>query len=232
MNHLLLFAENDDPMVGIIAVGVAVVVVTVIIVLSRRYERNRKESLAEIARANDLELVADEDGVHRARVEGFKLGNVGRGRRLKNVISGAWAGEDLMFCDYRYTTGHGKHSSRHSLSILFLSLDRPCPDLIMGPEGVFSKVAQAFGAKDIDFLTHPEFSKSFILRGEDEDAIRERFDFDLLEFFEPWRGVSLEVSGGELAYYRNNKRCKPELLDAFIEEGLALKAAFDGKPRS
>jgi hypothetical protein len=226
---LLLFAENDDPLAGIIVVGVVVIVVTVIIVLSRRHERHRKESLAEIARANDLELGADEDGVHRAHVEGFKLGNVGRSRRLNNVISGAWAGEDLMICDYRYTTGHGKNSRRHSQSILFLSLNRPCPDLIMGPEGVFSKVAQAFGAKDIDFLTHPEFSKSFVLRGEDEDAIRERFDFDLLEFFERWSGVSLEVSRGELAYYRNNKRCKPELLEAFIEEGLALKAAFDGK---
>jgi len=230
MNHLLLFAENDDPMVGIIVVGVVVVVVTVVTVVSRRYERRRLESLGEIARAHDLQLGADEDGAHRAHVEGFKLGNVGRSRRLKNVISGAWAGEDIMFCDYRYKTRHGKNSRRHSLSILFLSLERPCPDLSMGPEGVASKIFQAFGAKDINFLTHPEFSKSFILRGDDEDAIRERFDFDLLEFFEGWGGVSLEVSRGELAYYRYNRRCKPELLEAFIEEGLALKAAFDGGP--
>jgi hypothetical protein len=133
-----------------------------------------------------------------------------------------------MFCDYRYKTGHGKNSRRRSMSVLFLSLERPCPDLSMGPEGVASKIFQAFGAKDINFLTHPEFSKSFILRGDDEDAIRERFDFDLLEFFEGWGGVSLEVSSGELAYYRYNRRCKPELLEAFIEEGFALKAAFDG----
>jgi len=230
MSYLLLFAESDDPTAAITLLGIAVVVVTVVTVVSRRYERRRLESLGEIARTHDLQLGADEDGAHRAHMEGFKLGNVGRNRRLKNVISGAWAGEEIMFCDYRYRVGHGKRSHRRSMSILFLSLDRPCPDLSMGPEGVAAKVFQSFGAKDIDFLTHPEFSKSFILRGDDEDAIRERFDFDLLEFFEGWGGVSLEVSSGELAYYRYNRRCKPELLEAFIEEGLALKAAFDGGP--
>ncbi len=228
MNHLLLIAEGGDRF--LIPVVTVLFVVTVITVLSRRYERHRKEALAEIARANDLELVADESGTHRAHVEGFKLGNVGRSRRLNNVISGTWAGEEIMFCDYRYTTGHGKQSRRHSLSILFLSLSGPCPDLSMGPEGAFSKVTQAFGAKDIDFLTHPEFSGSFVLRGDDEDAIREHFDFDLLEFFEGWKGVSLEVCAGELAFYRFNKRCKPELLESFLEEGLALKAALDGEP--
>ena len=61
MNHLLLIAEGDDRvLIILIPVVIALLVVTVITVLSRRYERSRRDALAEIARANGHELVADE----------------------------------------------------------------------------------------------------------------------------------------------------------------------------
>jgi len=232
MNNLLLFVENDDPMAAIIFVGIAVVVVTVITVISRRYERRRAESFVEMVEDLGLEFSQEDEGGPGSRLGLFQVGNVGRGRKMKNVVSGVWSGEDLVFCDYKYVTGHGKRSRRHSQSLVILTLNGDCPNLLMMPEGIFSKVVQAFGAADINFPSNPEFSKRFVLRGDDEDAIRERFNSDVLEFFEGCPGVSLEVRDGELVFYRHNRRCKPEELEAFFEEAAEVKAALEGEPQS
>ncbi len=51
-------------------------------------------------------------------------------------------------------------------------------------ESFFHKIRNIIGYKDIDFDTHPNFSKNYLLNGEDENAIRNVFNEGVLYFFE------------------------------------------------
>jgi hypothetical protein len=79
------------------------------------------------------------------------------------------------------------------------------------------KLAAAFGQKDIDFPEYPTFSKKYLLRGQDEAAIRNFFTRDIVAFFEQERGWNVEVQGGQLFAYRENHRPRAEELTSFMD---------------
>ena len=113
--------------------------------------------------------------------------------------------------------------------ISFQSSNLCLPEFELRPEHFFHKIGQALGYSDIDFETHPEFSRRYLLRGPDEAAIRDFFQPELLSFFESNQGVSLEASGDRLIYYRARKRIKPEEVRAFMEEGFRVYGAVKKK---
>ena len=213
----------------VIGLFLLTLLIVMLVKRARHRERLRVAALGEVASGLGLEFWEKDDEGLCARISRFKVGNVGHSKIVKDVISGVFGGEEVLFCNYRYVVGHGKHQHASRQSLMFLTLKRSLPDLVMAPEGFFSKVGQVFGGADIDFLTHPEFSKKYLLKGEDEDSIKESFDFDLLEYFEQRLGMTLEVKDGELVFFRSNKRCKPEGLEPFLEEGFELKAALEGQ---
>ena len=53
------------------------------------------------------------------------------------------------------------------------------PRFALTREGLLHRVGAALGFQDIDFDEDPEFSKRFVLKGDDEHAIREIFADDL-----------------------------------------------------
>ena len=218
-------------------VGVTCLVILLALLFQRRNERVRAETfvdvLLQLSGAGDdgtsLEFSHKDTEGRLTRLQEFRVGGLGRRRRVKNVIYGKWLGRELFCCDYRYVVGHGKHQRSYSQTILMMSLESSFPPFVMAPEGFFAKVAQVFGASDIDFLTHPEFSKSYVLKGKDEDEVRAAFGFDLLEYFERRQGLTLESHDGKLLFYRANKRCKPDSLAVFFEEGFEVLDALSGE---
>jgi hypothetical protein len=58
------------------------------------------------------------------------------------------------------------------------------PYFALYPESFLSVVGELFGFNDIDFETHPGFSKRFKLSGKEELRIRLLFDYPMLAFFE------------------------------------------------
>ena len=213
----------------ILGSGFTALLILLIITLMRRYERVRTEALMMAATGIGLSLSPVDEEQRCVALHQFRAGSVGTGRKVRNVISGTWSGREVLFFDYRYVVGHGKNRRAYSQSLMLMTLERAFPDFIMCPEGSFSRVGQMFGAADIDFLTHPEFSKSYTLMGKDEDAIREGFSIDLLEYFEGKSGFSLESCCGQLLFYCNNKRCRPDALEAFFEEAFEVADALGGK---
>jgi hypothetical protein len=49
------------------------------------------------------------------------------------------------------------------------------PEFELRSENMFHKIGKAFGCQDINFESHPEFSKRYLLRGADEEAVRTFF---------------------------------------------------------
>ena len=82
------------------------------------------------------------------------------------------------------------------------------------------KLWAAFGYQDIDFGNHPGFNGQYLLRGPDEQAIRDVFTDRLLSFYEMNPGTCTDGGGGQLFVYRENYRWEPEQTQPFI--GLAL----------
>jgi hypothetical protein len=93
-------------------------------------------------------------------------------------MRGNYRGHEILAFDYHYETdstdskGH-RNTNHHWFSFYLLFLPRSVPDLTIVPEGIFSKIAQAFGYDDIDFES-AEFSRKFCVRSADK-----KFAYDI-----------------------------------------------------
>ena len=92
------------------------------------------------------------------------------------------------------------------------------PAFEIRPENIFHKIASVVGYKDIDFKEHPLFSKKYLLRGAEEEQIRNLMRTGLLEFLESQKGVSMECDGTRIIYYRFDKLVSKDNFQSFWEE--------------
>ena len=100
------------------------------------------------------------------------------------------------------------------------------PRFELKPERLFDKLAVALGAQDIDFGENPRFSKSYLLRGKDESAVRALFKPAVLRHLESRPGWSVEGGGGWFVLYQLDHCVEPPDLAGFIDEARRLAAVF------
>jgi hypothetical protein len=96
----------------------------------------------------------------------------------------------------------------------------------LSPESLFHKIAGAFGYQDIDFHTHPDFSRQYLLRSPDEKAVREFFNYELLEFFEKHKKISVESVENEFIYYKQKKKLSPKEILLSLQDAIDLFHVF------
>ena len=174
-------------------------------------EKKRREHLEQAALEMGLTFFPDGDERLLELLRRFRLFNQGRARKMKNLVQGDSGEVQIAIFDYQYTTGSGKNSTTHRMSIAALqSGELRCPDFTMRPENFLDKIGGALGFQDIDFDSHPTFSQSFVLQSSDEEAVRKYFQPNLLEFFETRPGVCVEAQPGMMFFYRSGKRVKPD----------------------
>ena len=161
------------------------------------------------------------------RLKPFHLFSKGWSRKIKNLMEGEANKVELAIFDYQYTTHGGQHPQTHRQSLLFIHSPKLyLPDFSLRPENVFHKIGGSFGYKDIDFETHPIFSKSYLLRGENEAAIRGLFNNELLNFIQSQQKICIEGSGDQIIFYRHKSRVKPEEVESFMKEGFQVFDQF------
>ncbi len=161
------------------------------------------------------------------RLKPFHLFSQGHSKKITNVLMGKAGTLDVAVFDYAYTTGGGQHS-RHwrQTVILFESDDMRLPEFTLRPENVFHKIGGVFGYKDIDFDSHPEFSKRYLLRGENEEAVRATFGDEARSFYESDLKLSTEAAGPQLIHYRSGQRVSPDEISEFIKQGVRVLTLF------
>lgn len=170
----------------------------------------RREEMAAEADSMGLSFSPEGSTEVLGRFGAFKLFNQGRGRKMANLIQGDSGEVRISIFDYQFTTGSGKNSHTHRQSIVAMeSANLRCPDFTMRPESIFDKFGGMLGFQDIDFETHPDFSKLFVLKGSSENAIRKFFRPELIEFFESKPGISVEAMPGAMFFYRARTQIKP-----------------------
>lgn len=203
-------------------IGGVIAVVLVGIVVAMWYEKKRREELAALAEELGLTFQPDGDPRHQQQVSSFSLFGQGRGRKITNLILGETDEVKIALFDYQYTTGSGKQKTTHRQTVASLqSPNLKCPPFTMRPESMFHKIGGVFGMQDIDFESHPEFSKMFLLKG-DETQVHKFFTPAVLSFFETQKGVSVEARPGALIFYRARSRVKPAKMKDLLAQAYQI----------
>jgi hypothetical protein len=193
----------------------------------KKTEKKRTEEFKQVARDLGLEFVAEGDAAFFQSLNRFHLFSQGDSKKIWNLLRGKSNNVEVAIFDYSYNTHRGKHSHTWKHSVVCFRFEGPeLPNFSLRPKNVWHKIGFWFGYPHIDFDSHPVFSSNYLLRGDDENAIRMLFADPILEFYEQNPGLSTEGSGNMLLFYRHSVRIGPQRIRAFMEEGLKALSLY------
>lgn len=196
--------------------------------ISRRREKVRSGTLEIIAQklgyqfdsaVNKAEIIPD----HR-NFNLFLRATWVQGRVLNRMYG--HPNHDSMIFEYRFKKGSGKHSRLVYQTVIYFSNLAYLPIFAMRPENVIHKFGSLLGYQDIDIETHPDFSEHYLLKGNDEKAVRLLFTTYLLDFFGSHPGFSVECNGTHMIVH-DCKRKEPEQIGLFYEQCKELHELFN-----
>ena len=203
----------------LLLMGVAGVVA--FFLFSSYWAKRRRQGLERVAQELGFSFEAKPAGLE---AEGFmELPLLKRNTGISYALRGAAGTGEVVVLDVR--TGRGKGAQTQTVALHRLAGKR-LPVFEMRPEHILDRLGAAFGYKDINFESNPEFSKRYRLQGLDEMAVRELFHSGRLTFFEQQKGWSVEGAGEWLAVYRPARMLSHTQVRTFLEETGRVLTAF------
>jgi len=198
-----------------------------ILALALYHEKKRREALERVAAQLGMRFSAQLPEEIRSRLlqAGFGLFERGHGRRFYNSMSKRLIdGTEITVFDYQYTSGSGEGSRTYRQSVFYAyHEDLHLPRFRLHPENaLFHGIAKAFGMQDINFESHPKFSRSYLLRGQDEAQVRLRFHPGVLGFWEQHPNYCAEGAGAHLILWQNDRQVNPEGMAEWMRLGEEL----------
>jgi hypothetical protein len=193
------------------------------------YKKEKERTLAIETAAKSLGFTFDKTGVacYDVTMSTFKLFTSGHSRRCRNVMEQQGPDVSISHFDYSYSIGSGKSRTTYNQTVtVFTGSKLKLPSFFMGPENFFHRIGDVLGLKDIDFDDAPEFSKSYLLKGSDEAAIRLFFDSTLLRFFKDRPGLNLETSDHSFIVYNKSKRTPVDEIAAELKSRIEIYSMF------
>ncbi len=217
----------ESPEAITLMIAGAVLAAAIIVAIVHHYGKKRTEALEAAAKSMGLDFSRLPESQLLPSLSTFPLFSQGHAKKAINVLSGIADEIGISIFDYRYTTGGGQHQHVHSQTVVVLeSSVLDLPPFSLKPQNVIHNIGKAFGYKDIDWDTHPEFSKKYLLRSKDEPTVRQVFTPDILEYYEARPGLSTEAGSNRLIFFRSSKKVKPENLPAFLKDGFHIYTLF------
>ncbi len=190
----------------------------------------RINCIAEKSRTHAFQLVAHSLGLQFApfgndELHGqlivLQLDKVGQYHRLTNVMYGKIGHTQVAVFDFEYSLG----KARPRQTVVRLSWrGAKLPDFSIGPRNWITKdlFESLAGRDDIHFASDSTFSDNYFLRGSNESNIRRLFTGLVRTFYAEHHGLTTEVSGNKLHYYRSCVRVPPDEVQSFLNEALEL----------
>jgi len=200
------------------------------IVAAVRADRRRKQDLAGFARRAGLDYAERADSPAALGLPALELFDQGSARKTRCALTGSFEGHELRICDYAYTVSTGQSAATHHQTLVAVALPEPAvPGFTVCRENLFHRIGQAFGFQDIDLPHAPEFSKHYLLRGEEPDAIARTWTRPVIDAYAEPLGCRVERTAGWLIAYDPGKRLKaadvPKRIEALYALAFALEAA-------
>jgi len=205
-----------------------VLIMIIVCFIAYGYGQKRREDLQRFARQTGLAFSSGSDIDADEELNDFLLFSDYSVKKLSNVIRGEMDGVLVMMFDYRSTTGVGQVASTRSQSVAIMELHRlKPPSFEMYPQDIFRRVFGPLSKKKgIEFPHRSGFSEAYVLISEDENAVRKVFTDTVLSYFENHKGLTVEVKGERLLYYRNGRMIRPEEAGSFLQQGLDIIRLF------
>ena len=214
-------------------IPIAVVFFIVLLITGYTAGKKRRETFHRFARRRGLSFSGRADVNAEEGLESFTLFSDDTGKNLSNLIKGEMDGVYIKIFDYRSRTGTGQTRAMKRESVIILqSKILRLPSFEMYPVNIIHKVLPLKRNQDIDFQTAEGFSKAYLLRSYEENAIREIFDDQVLSYFENHTGLTIEGNGDRLLYYRDGTLMKPDEIQPFLMEGIEMVKLFESRMKS
>lgn len=148
--------------------------------------------------------------------------------RKYNCLKGTFNEMDMSWeiADVTYNEGQAFNAETFNMTLMVVKLNRKIPVFTLEKEGVleklFDRVMAFTGYKDIDFEMYPDFSKKFLLMGNNESEVRSFFTDDVIRFFENKQIFHLESNGDSLLIFDKIKLARTDETITFIDYGREL----------
>lgn len=213
-------------MVALLAIMLLIVALISLIVAAiisrKKKEQQRTQELQLIANEFgwDFEAASSLDSI--PGIERFALYDLGGDQEIRNLMYGEVDGVNATVFDYIYTLGVKRPTTFFQSVVLLEQNDQSYPVFTLRPEEVFDKMFSAFGYQDMDFDHRPEFSRQYILRGEDEAAIRRIFNDEVISFYEDNPGTFTDAGENQLFVYRAHYRLQPAEIEPYLDLALEI----------
>lgn len=149
--------------------------------------------------------------------------------RTSNHLMGNVHHIEILLADIHYHEGeYAARRSKHS-TMVKLKLPQKIPQFVLNKENLLDRVAAMAGYQDINFSKHPDFSRRFNLKGEDEKAIYKFFDSQLLDFFENNVELHLESDGHSILIFEKERLCTIREIKLLVNFAYRLSQVLHAK---
>lgn len=198
--------------------GIAAVVV-VVVAVGYYLEKLRTEGFKKFASGSGFQYLGNiPEDIYQAFGR-LTLFNDKPSRDYRRTLLRQDGTRNFYIFDFTYQTGSGKNRKTHKHTMVAVKdEDRSFPGFFLRPENVLDKIASAVGFDDIDFPEAPTFSKKFVLKGENEAAVRSFFNPSLIKFFENAPKSTLEANQDIIVFRQTTGYCSPKKLHGLFEE--------------
>lgn len=212
-----------------LAVIIALIVTAIVLIVkyARKVKRERTLGLKSSATLLGWQFAEQAPLNYLPNLDKFALFSQGHSKQIINLMYGETNGVKAALFDYLYVTGHGKNRSSYSQSVVYFEpRNLSVPFFSLRPENFMHKFIAALGYQDIDFGNRPTFSSQYLLRGNDEPAIRNTFNDALLAFYEASPGISTDGGGNQIFIFRQGYTAPPDQIRAFIDWAAGLQNLY------
>jgi MFS superfamily sulfate permease-like transporter len=215
-------------------------------VSSSTHNRALKISLDKVAaklspRQLRLENLANEKGYqytgqvdwNTSYLRNFHFFEIRAIERKENCLSGSYDKLNINWeiAEVTFSQGAAFNAEIFTVSVMVLKLDKKIPVFSIEKEGVVGKIfdrVMAFsGYKDIDFEMYSDFSKKFLVLGNNEERIRSFFTDEFVRFMEDHHVYHLESNGEALLIFDKVKLARTDETIALIDYGEQLAQLLD-----
>ncbi|MCA9415880.1 MAG: hypothetical protein KC917_06405 [Candidatus Omnitrophica bacterium] len=189
-------------------------------------EKKRREAFQRLAADLGFAYRAGKDYGIPTRYNFLNKLSTGSNRYAQNILEGELEGFLLHCFDYHYETystdSKGRRQTHHHrFSYFILEMRKSFPELLIYPEGFFSKVGQFIGFDDIDFESI-EFSKAFVVKSKDKKFAYDICHTRMMEYLLKHPDLSLEIEGPCLAMGFGS-RLTPEEVEKRLKQMVTLR---------
>ncbi|UCH45615.1 MAG: hypothetical protein JSV11_02620 [Nitrospiraceae bacterium] len=190
--------------------------------------KRRGEAFQKFARQRGLSYAKKGDVNAVSAFSEYHLFAANTEKTVSNMIFGEPGSVSVSLFDYRFRTAASRSASGKSQTVAMGKSRRlTFPAFELYPQGTFHTMLSIPGKQDINFQHQKGFSERYILRSDDEGAVRSIFTDQVLSFFESHRGLTVIAQGDTLVYYRDGKLIKPGTLNSFLSDLLEMFRLFE-----